>query len=107
MGCGRKMSNTEKDPAGPEKQADAVRRLVRRSRALTLLTFAAVILISPVSFILGLPLGIAPHDWLMTWTHWTVVFITVAFFVALFGFGGALESQLKAERISKTTPSAG
>jgi len=102
------MSNTENDPTSPqERQGDAVRRLVRRSHALTILTFVAVILISPVSFILGLPLGIAPHDWLSTWTHWTVVFITVAFFVALFGFGGALDSQLKADRISKTTSSAG
>ena len=102
------MANTEKGPNAPqEKQDDAVRRLTRRSHVLTVLTFVAIILISPVSFILGLPLGIAPHDWLTTWTHWTVVFIAVAFFVALFGFGGALDSQLKADRISETTPSAG
>ena len=88
-------------------QVDTVQRLIWRSHALTVLTFVAVILISPVSFILGLPLGIAPHDWLTTWTHWTVVFITAAFFIALFGFGGALDSQLKADRISRTTPSAG
>ena len=88
-------------------QVDEVQRLIWRSHALTVLTFVAVILISPVSFILGLPLGIAPHDWLTTWTHWTVVFITAAFFIALFGFGGALDSQLKADRISRTTPSAG
>jgi len=108
MGCGPKMANTENRPTGSqERQGDEVRRLIRRSNVLTVLTFVAVILISPVSFILGLPLGIAPHDWLTTWTHWTVVFITVAFFVALFGFGGALDSQLKADRISKTTSSAG
>jgi hypothetical protein len=102
------MANTEDGPNAPhEKQADEVQRLIRRSNVLTVLTFAAVILVSPVSFILGLPLGIAPHDWLTTWTHWTVIFITVAFFVALFGFGGALDSQLKADRVSKTTSSAG
>jgi len=102
------MANTEGGPNAPrEKQVDEAQRLIRRSNVLTVLTFVAVILISPVSFILGLPLGIAPHDWLTTWTHWTVVFITVAFFVALFGFGGALDSQLKADRISKTTSSAG
>jgi hypothetical protein len=72
---------------------------------LQVLTFAAVIFISPVSFLLGLPFGISPHDWLTTWTHYTVVFITVAFFVALFGFEGALQSRLKADRISKTTSS--
>ena len=102
------MANAEGGPNAPrEKQADEAQRLIRRSNVLAVLTFVAVILISPVSFILGLPLGIAPHDWLTTWTHWTVVFITVAFFVALFGFGGALDSQLKADRISKTTSSAG
>jgi hypothetical protein len=98
------MANTESGPDGPhERQDDSVRRLIRRSHVLTVLTFVVVILISPVSFILGLPLGIAPHDWLTTWTHWTVVFITMAFFVALFGFEGALDSRLKADRISKTT----
>ena len=102
------MANTEGGPNAPhEKQVGEVQMLIRRSNVLTVLTFVAVILISPVSFILGLPLGIAPHDWLTTWTHWTVVFITVAFFIALFGFGGALDSQLKADRISKTTSSAG
>jgi hypothetical protein len=100
------MANTGGGPNGPQEgQDDSVRRLIRRSRVLTVLTFVAVILISPVSFILGLPFGITPHDWLATWTHWTVVFITVAFFVALFGFEGALDSRLKAERISKTTSS--
>lgn len=88
-----------------ERKDDTVRRLMRRSRILELLTFAAVILISPISFVLGLPLGIAPHDWLAAWTHWTVVFIALAFFIAIFGFEGALSSKLKAGRISKTTSS--
>jgi len=101
------MANKSGPNAPHEKQVGEVQMLIRRSNALTVLTFVAVILISPVSFILGLPLGIAPHDWLTTWTHWTVVFITVAFFIALFGFGGALDSQLKADRISRTTSSAG
>ena len=74
---------------------------------LQVLTFVAVILVSPVSFVLGLPLGVSPHDWLTTWTHYTVIFITVAFFIALFGFEGALSSQLEADRISKTISSAG
>jgi len=102
------MANTEGGPKGPqERQDDTVRKLIRRSHTLEVLTFVAVILISPVNFILGLPLGIAPHDWLTTWTHWTVVFITVAFFVALFGFEGALDSQLKADRISKAASGTG
>ena len=108
MGCGRKMASTEAGQNAPQaKQDDSVRKLIRRSRILTILTFVAVILISPISFVLGLPFGIAPHDWLSTWTHWTVVFITIAFFVAIFGFEGALNSRLKADRISKTITGAG
>ena len=84
---------------------DSVRRLILRSRVLFALTFVAVILISPVSFVLGLPFGISPHDWLATWTHWTVVFITLAFVIALLGFEGALTARLKADRISKTSSS--
>jgi len=68
---------------------------------LTVLTFVAVIIISPASFILGIPFGVAPHDWLTTWSHWTVVFITVAIIVTLFGFEGALAIRLKADRLSK------
>jgi hypothetical protein len=100
------MANTESDSGNPpERKEDAVQKLIRKSHILQVLTFVAVILISPVSFVLGLPLGISPHDWLTTWTHYTVVFITVAFFVALFGFEGALDSELKADRISKAASS--
>jgi hypothetical protein len=100
------MANPESAPSNPpEKKDDEARRLIRRSRILDVLTFVAVILISPVSFLLGLPFGISPHDWLTTWTHYTVIFITVAFFVALLGFEGALDSELKADRLSKTTSS--
>jgi hypothetical protein len=100
------MANTGSGPSGPqESQVDSVRRLIRRSRTLQVLTFVVVILISPVSFVLGLPLGISPHVWLTTWTRYTVIFITMAFFIALFGFEGALSIQLKADRISKTTSS--
>jgi len=99
------MANTEAGPSAPQERQDEVRRLIRRSNVLSILTFAAVILISPVSFILGIPFGIAPHDWLATWTHWTVVFIALAFFVTLFGFEGALASRLKANRVSKMASS--
>jgi len=64
------------------------------------LTFVVVILISPLSFVFGLPLGITPHDWLATWTHWVVVFITAAIVISVVGFEGALSYRLKAKRIS-------
>jgi len=100
------MADAGGAPSKPqERMDDSVRKLILRSRVLFALTFVAVILISPVSFVLGLPFGISPHDWLATWTHWTVVFITLAFVIALLGFEGALTARLKADRISKTSSS--
>jgi hypothetical protein len=58
-----------------------------------------VVLISPVSFVLGLPFGIAPDTWLAFWRHWTVVFIILAFAIALLGFDVALTCRFKAEGI--------
>jgi len=81
---------------------NAVRRLQRQARMWEVITFVAVVLISPASFILGLPLGIAPQDWLATWTHWTVVFITVALIATLLGFETALSHRLKARHIQAT-----
>jgi len=96
------MANAVAEQGSPQGgKDDSVRRAIRTARIWEVITFMAVIIISPVSFILGLPLGIAPHDWLASWTHWTVVFITLAFFIALFGFETSLSYRLKAKRISK------
>ena len=98
------MANAAAGPGGPQGgNDDSALRAIRTARVWEVITFVAVILISPVSFVLGLPLGIAPHDWLASWTHWTVVFITVAFFVALLGFEISLSHRLKAKRISKNS----
>jgi hypothetical protein len=78
---------------------EAARRLIRRAYLWESLTFAAVILISPISFVLGLPFGIAPDNWLAFWKHWTVVFIILGFIVALLGFDAALSCTLEAEGI--------
>lgn len=61
------------------------------------LTFIVVILLSPISFVFGLPFGIAPADWLATWLHWVVGFILLVFFIALLGFNKAFSYKLKAE----------
>jgi len=96
------MASAGAGPGSPQGgEDDSVRRAIRRARIWEVITFVAVILISPVSFVLGLPLGISPHDWLASWTHWTVVFITLAFFVALLGFETSLSYRLKAKRTSK------
>ena len=97
------MENVVTGSGSPEEgEVNSVRRLIRRARTWEVITFVAVVLISPVSFVLGFPFGITPHDWLATWTHWTVVFIAVAFFIALLGFETALSYRLKAGRIPET-----
>jgi hypothetical protein len=97
------MANTGTESVNPQEMKDnSVRRLIRTARMWEAITFVAVILISPISFIVGLPLGISPHDWLASWTRWTVVFIAIAIFISLLGFEIALSYRLKARRISTT-----
>lgn len=90
----------------PEQPQKAIRRLIRISRFWEVLTFTAVILVSPASFVLGLPFGIGPAVWLTFWLHWTVVFIVLAIIIALLGFEAASSFRLKAERLGKR-PEAG
>ncbi len=86
-----------------EGQRDQARKLIRMSHLWEALTLVAVILVSPASLVLGLPFGISPSDWLASWTHWTVVFITVAFLVSLAGFEAALADKVRAGR-AKSLP---
>jgi len=97
------MAGAGANSSGTQGQDNSARRLIRRSVAFEVLTFVAVILISPASFVFGLPLGIAPSDWLASWTHWTVVFIIVAIAIAVLGFETALSYRLKAQRITSTS----
>lgn len=95
-----KAAQTVQD--SPQESKDALaRRLIRTSRFCEALTFVAVVLVSPVSFILGLPLGVAPQNWLKAWTHWTFVLIAVAMVVAVLGFEAALAYRLEAERLAR------
>ena len=90
------VDNRESSPQ--EVHDEVVRTLILRSYLWEVLTFAAVILVSPISFVLGLPMGISPASWLASWQHWTVVFIIIAFIIAILGFGAASSYRLKAER---------
>lgn len=100
MGASNGMS--EKGEKGTLEQSEqTIRRLIRKSRSWEILTFTMVIVVSPASFLLGLPFGIAPEVWLALWLHWEVVFIVLAMIIALLGFNAASSCWLKAKRIRK------
>ena len=88
---------TQRDDAG------LVSSLERTSRALEILTFALVILISPVSFVLGLPFGISPETWLTLWQKYAFFFVVFAIAIALTGFAGSFQYRVRARAIRRST----
>jgi membrane protein YdbS with pleckstrin-like domain len=92
------MAKVDGGESGPQGEANqTARRLIRRAQLWEVLTFAVVVLVSPISFVLGLPFGITPDTWFAFWKHWTVVFIILAFAIGLLGFDAALTCRFKAE----------
>ena len=90
---------SEKEVGTPEQLEMRMHRLLRNSRAWEILTFVMVLIVSPLSFLFGLPLGIDPTVWLGFWLHWTFVFILLAIALAAIGLNAASTSWLEAERI--------
>ena len=84
-----------------EQLEKRTRRLARNSRLWEILTFAMVIVVSPASFLFGLPFGIDPMVWLGFWLKWTVFFIVLAIIIALLGFDAASNCWLEAEHLRK------
>jgi hypothetical protein len=78
-------------------------RLERTSRALEILTVALVILVSPLSFLLGLPFGVSPERWLATWQEYAFVFVVLAIAIALTGFAGSFQYRVRARAIRRST----
>ena len=78
-----------------------MRKLLRRSRLWEVLTFVMVIIVSPLSFLFGLPLGIDPTVWLAFWLRWTVVFIILAIVLVVIGLNAASTNWIKAQRIRR------
>jgi membrane protein YdbS with pleckstrin-like domain len=77
-------------------------RLETTSRNLEVLTLALVILVSPLSFVVALPFGIAPQTWLSLWVEYVFVFILVAIFLALTGFGAASSYRVRANSLRRS-----
>jgi membrane protein YdbS with pleckstrin-like domain len=79
-----------------------VSRLERTSRALEILTVALVILVSPLSFVLGLPFGISPESWLAKWEEYAFIFVVLAIAIALVGFAGSFKYRVRARAIRRS-----
>ena len=73
--------------------------LLKRARAVEVLTFLAVVLVSPASMIFLAPSGVSPQDWLGTWQRYVAVFILLATALAVFGFAVSTHYRLKADRL--------
>lgn len=85
----------------PEQYEQTIRRLSRMSRLWEIFTFVMVIIVSPASFLFGLPFGISVDVWLAQWLHWVVVLIILAVVIALLGLDAASSCWLKAQRIRR------
>ena len=86
----------QKDDAG------RIPGLERRARALEVLTVLLVLLVSPLSFLIGLLLGVSPEAWLASWENYVFIFIVLAMVIALAGFAGAFHYHVKAQAIRRS-----
>ena len=84
-------------------EASRIPDLERTSRALEVLTVVLVVLVSPLSFLVGLVFGISPETWLATWQTYVFIFIILAILIAVTGFAGALHYRVKAQAIRRST----
>jgi hypothetical protein len=75
--------------------------LKRVSLLLELITFAGVVLLSPISFVLGIPFGITPEVWLRFWLRYVAIFVVAALLVTLLGLTASSSYWVKAESIRK------
>jgi hypothetical protein len=76
--------------------------LERNSSALAILTTASVVLVSPFSFVFGLPFAIAPEVYLAFWLKYVFIFVLLAIVIASAGFAGASSYHVRAETIRRS-----
>jgi len=80
--------------------------LLKRARTVDVLTFLAIILVSPASVIFLIPFGVTYQDWFSTWQRYVAMFILLAMALAALGFTGSTHYKLEADReIYAGTPS--
>ena len=72
--------------------------LMKRARAVDVLTLLAVILVSPASVIFLIPFGVTLQDWFGTWQRYVALFIILAMALAVLGFAASTHYKLEADR---------
>ena len=77
---------------------------LRKARVVEVLTFLAVILVTPVSMIFAIPFGVSPYDWFSTWQRYVVLFILLAMGLAVLGFAVSTDYRLEADRLGRRNP---
>jgi hypothetical protein len=86
----------------PNQEARQASSLERTSRALDVLTMALIILVSPLSVALSLPLGVAPQVWLSIWLKYVFILLVLAIAIALVGFAAAASYKVRARAIRRS-----
>jgi len=78
--------------------------LLRKAKAAEVLTFLAVILITPVSMIFAVPFGVSPQAWVDSWDRYVFPLILLAVALSVVGFGVSTNYRLEADRLLKKRP---
>jgi len=78
--------------------------VLTKARVVELLTFLAVILITPVSMIVAVPFGASPQGWVDSWDRYVFLLILLAIGLSVVGFGVSTDYRLRAEKLQKKSP---
>jgi drug/metabolite transporter (DMT)-like permease len=80
------------------------RALQGKARAVEVLTFLAVILVTPLSMIFAIPFGVSPQDWIDGWQRYVFLLILLAVGLSLAGFGFSTRYRVEADRVARKSP---
>lgn len=75
---------------------------LRKARIVEVLTFLAVILVTPVSMIFAIPFGASPQGWVDAWDRYVFLLILLAIGLSVVGFGISTNYRLEAEKLRKS-----
>ena len=78
--------------------------LLRKARVAEVLTFLAVILVTPVSMVFAIPFGASPQAWVSAWQRYVFLLILLAIGLAVVGFGVSTNYRLEADRLQRKSP---
>jgi len=78
--------------------------LLRNARVAEVLTFLAVILVTPVSMVFAIPFGVSAQAWVNAWQRYVFLLILLAIGLSVVGFGVSTNYRLEADRLQKKSP---